>query len=113
MLTCRREQRGAVAVVRVAGNLDALSISDFKVELNALSAAGCRSCVIDLSGVTIVDSSGVGGIISFFKRIRSLGGDVRISGLSGQPKEIFRLLGLERAFDILPTVDEALAKFSV
>jgi anti-anti-sigma regulatory factor len=40
-----------------------------------------------------------------------LGGDVKISCLANQPKEIFRLLRLDRAFDLFETVEEARHRF--
>jgi anti-sigma B factor antagonist len=100
-----------VAVLYLQGHLDALTVSELKQEVSAVISEKITSSVVDLAGVTLIDSSGVGSLIAFFKRLRSVGGDVKISGLAAQPKEIFRLLGLERAFDILPTVEEALAKF--
>ena len=67
--------------------------------------------VFDLRDLTLIDSSGVGAIVSLFKRVRMLGGDVKIACLANQPKEIFRLLRLDRAFDLFDTVDEAKTKF--
>jgi len=67
--------------------------------------------VFDLKDLTLIDSSGVGAIVSLFKRDRMLGGAVKIAALANQPKEIFRLLKLDRAFDLFETVEEALAKF--
>ena len=55
--------------------------------------------------------SGVGAIVSLFKRARTLGGDVKISGLRGQPREIFKLLRLDRAFDIFEDVQAAAEAF--
>ena len=49
--------------------------------------------------------------VSLFKRLRTLGGDVKIAGLTGQPKEIFRLLRLDRVFDVFDSVEAAAAKF--
>ncbi|HMW03405.1 MAG TPA: STAS domain-containing protein, partial [Acidobacteriota bacterium] len=46
----------------------------------------------------LIDSSGVGAIVSLFKRVRTLQGDVKIARLRGQPAEIFKLLRLDRAF---------------
>jgi anti-anti-sigma regulatory factor len=50
--------------------------------------------------------------VSLFKRVRTLQGDVKIARLSGQPAEIFKLLRLDRAFEIFKTIDEAVARFT-
>ena len=44
----------------------------------------------------MVDSSGVGAIVSLYKRVRGQGGEVVVSGLRDQPLAIFRLLRLDR-----------------
>jgi anti-anti-sigma regulatory factor len=49
-------------------------------------------------------------LISLFKRTRANGGLVLFASLAGQPKEIFRLLRLDRSLDLSPTLDDALNK---
>ncbi|HEX6838506.1 MAG TPA: STAS domain-containing protein [Polyangia bacterium] len=49
-------------------------------------------------------------LISLFKRARAAGGAVHFAALNGQPKEIFRLLRLDRSLDLRATLDEAVAK---
>ena len=44
----------------------------------------------------MVDSSGVGAIVSLYKRVRGAGGEVVVAGLRDQPLAIFRLLRLDR-----------------
>ena len=60
--------------------------------------------------LTLIDSTGVGVLISLFKRARAAGGAVHFAGLVGQPKEIFRLLRLDRSLDLHPSLDEALGQ---
>jgi anti-sigma B factor antagonist len=51
---------------------------------------------VDLSRLRIVDSSGVGALVSLYKRLRAQGGEMVVSGLQNQPLAIFRLLRLDR-----------------
>jgi anti-anti-sigma regulatory factor len=44
----------------------------------------------------MVDSSGVGALVSLYKRARAQGGAVIVTGLRDQPLAIFRLLRLDR-----------------
>jgi anti-anti-sigma factor len=44
----------------------------------------------------MLDSSGVGALVSLYKRVRAQGGDVVVTGLRDQPLAIFRLLRLDR-----------------
>ncbi len=52
----------------------------------------------------------MGVLISLFKRIRAQGGHGFFAGLRAQPKEVFRLLRLDRSLDLSPTVSEAVDK---
>jgi anti-sigma B factor antagonist len=94
----------------LTGNLDAATAGGLKAEVIALSDAKKTQVAVDLSKVTLIDSTGVGVLISLFKRTRAEGGTVHFAGLTGQPKEIFRLLRLDRSLDLHPSLDEALAK---
>ena len=112
MLTFEQTTRGDMAVLTIRGNLDSLTVPDIRPVIEKLVQAGTTKVALDLEALEVIDSSGVGAIVSLFKRVRSMGGDVKIVGVRGQPREILRLLGLERAFDLLANVDEALKKFS-
>ena len=111
MLTFTKEVRGNVLVLSLKGNLDAITVPELKPEIDNIVSERKTAVVVDLSGLTLIDSSGVGAIVSLFKRVRALSGDVKVAGVTAQPKKIFRLLRLDRAFDIHPTIEEAVAKF--
>ena len=44
----------------------------------------------------MVDSSGIGALVSLYKRVRAQGGNVVIKGVRDQPLAIFRLLRLDK-----------------
>jgi anti-sigma B factor antagonist len=111
MLEFRREASDDIEVLVLKGNLDAITAPDLRPTIEELVAKRRIKVVFDLHDLTLIDSSGVGAIVSLFKKVRLLGGDVKIACLSHQPKEIFRLLRLDRAFDLFETVDEAKLRF--
>ena len=114
MFEYRREQHGTVTILSLRGNLDALSAHELRREIDALVAERRSPVVVDLAGLELIDSSGVGSIISLLKRMRLLSppGEVKIAELRGQPQQIFQLLRLNRAFDICTTVAEAISKLT-
>lgn len=112
MLDYARQDRSDVTVFALKGNLDALTAPSLKKEIESLLAARKVNVVFDLQSLELIDSSGVGAIVSLFKRVRTLQGDVKIARLMGQPAEIFKLLRLDRAFEIFETIDEAVTRFS-
>ena len=111
MLEHNREDRDDVVVLKLKGNLDALTAQDLRPVIDELVSNRTTQVIFDLGELTLIDSSGVGAIVSLFKRVRLLGGDVKIARLTNQPKEIFRLLRLDRAFELFETVEEAEQKF--
>ena len=107
MLDYDRQERGDVTIFSLKGNLDALTAPSLKKEIESLLASRKINVVFDLAGLELIDSSGVGAIVSLFKRVRTLQGDVKIARLQGQPAEIFKLLRLDKAFDLFATQAEA------
>lgn len=96
-----------LAKLVIRGELDAISVSDIRPDLDNLIDSQPRRVEVDLSRLRMVDSSGVGAIVSLYKRVRSQGGEVVVSGLQDQPLAIFRLLRLDRVMagtDIEPPV---------
>ncbi|HEX8954184.1 MAG TPA: STAS domain-containing protein [Polyangia bacterium] len=110
MFEFERSERDGVTVLTLAGSLDAATSAGLKTEVVVLSDAGKTRVAVDLGRLTLIDSTGVGVLISLFKRARAAGGAVHFAAIGGQPKEIFRLLRLDRSLDLHPTLADALAK---
>lgn len=85
-------------VLRVEGVLDALTAPEIRPTIEALVAERRKSILVDVSSLRLIDSSGVGVIVSLSKRCKTYGGRVRVSGLKDQPLAIFKLLRLDRVF---------------
>ena len=66
--------------------------------VNDLLAKGCRRFVCDLSGITHIDSTGIGRCISSLNRIMQSGGKLHMAGAAGQVRESFRVTRLDRVF---------------
>lgn len=111
MLSFNQYVHNDMTVLSVTGNLDSLTVPEIRPEIEKIVASGVRKVALEMSALEVIDSSGIGAIVSLFKRVRGLGGDVKIVGVRGQPREILRLLGLERAFDIVSNLDEAATRF--
>ena len=85
-----------VTRLAIEGELDAVTVSDLRGEIEKLLARKPGRVEVDLSLLRMVDSSGVGALVSLYKRVRAQGGDVVVTGLRDQPLAIFRLLRLDR-----------------
>ncbi len=112
MLDIQKETHGDVVVLVLAGQLDALTADSMKPIVDELMDSKTTNIVFDLQKVTLIDSSGVGAIVSVFKRTRACNGNTIISGLSGQPLEVFKLLKLDRVIRVHTSVEQALSSFN-
>src|SRR5262245_41961605 len=67
---------------------------------NALFNRGQRTIVLDLTGVEIINSYGIGKILMCYKRLKSEEGVLMVKPLSGFVKETFELLMLDSLFPV-------------
>lgn len=111
MLEFEKTEQNDIVHIVLKGNLDALTAQELRPTIDDLVSKRKTKIILNLASLEIIDSSGVGAIVTLFKRIRLLGGDVKIAYIVNQPKEIFRILRLDKAFDILESVEAAEAKF--
>lgn len=87
-------------VLAIAGELDAVTVPELRSAIDQIvaEAQGTEShkrVVVNLSRLHLIDSSGIGAVVSLYKRVRAAGSDVEVTGLHGQPLVIFRLLRLD------------------
>lgn len=95
-----RTDNGDETVLEIDGTLDAVTAPEIRAVVDQLVTERRRSVTLELTSLRLIDSSGVGVIVSLFKRIRADGGQVKIVGLRDQPRAIFRLLRLDRVFPV-------------
>jgi len=86
--------------LEVRGELDALTALQLRPTLDAMVAECPRQVTVDLTGLRLIDSSGVGVLVWLYKHVRAKGGQVRFVGVQEQPLVIFKLLRLDVVFDI-------------
>ncbi len=95
-----RTDDGDATILRISGVLDAVTAPNIRRTLDALVAEQRRLIIVEVSGLRMIDSSGVGVIVSLYKRCKPFGGEVRVAGLRDQPLSIFKLLRLDRVFGL-------------
>ncbi len=84
------------SVLSIGGELDALSVRDLRPVIDQIGENRPSKLLVDLSQLRLIDSSGVGAIVSLFKRVRAYEGSMAVVGAQEQPLAILRLLQLDR-----------------
>jgi anti-sigma B factor antagonist len=95
-------------VVSVQGDLDLASAPHLKWTLVELLEKGYAQYVIDLSGLTYMDSMGLGVLVGFRKRVEG-SAQLALACLPPTQGKLLELTGLDACFDSFATVDEALS----
>jgi anti-sigma B factor antagonist len=91
-----RTDAGDQTTLSIQGSLDAISTPELRSAIESLVAEQRKSVIVDVSALRLIDSSGVGAIVSLYKRVRAIGGKVVVRGLRDQPLAIFKLLRLDK-----------------
>jgi anti-sigma B factor antagonist len=84
----------------VRGSLDINTAPQLGEEIDRLLANKPSHVAVDLSGLDLIDSSGVAALVKLYKGVRGAGGTVTISGTRDQPLAIFKLLRMDKVFNL-------------
>lgn len=106
-----RQTDSGVTVLAPSGRLDVVGAPALKEAVSEAMKNGQPKLVIDLEGVTFVDSSGLGSVVSALKQVRSSKGDLRLAAPNQQVRVVLELTTLDRVFPYFATVEEALTDF--
>lgn len=90
--------------------LDAHNSGELRDRILGLLEVGGQRLIIDLSGVSFIDSSGLGALLSGYKNANLRSGSFVLVGLQPRVQSMFELTRLHRVFEIFPTLEGALAK---
>lgn len=102
-------QVGERAVVRAAGEVDLETAPRLGDQaLDALRTVSPH-LVLDLSGVTFMDSTGLKVLLSIQRRADLAGGSLVIAAASRSVRRILGLTGLDQTFRLQDSVEEATA----
>ena len=83
--------------ILLSGDIDHHHASAMRQNIDAVLCEERPSALeLDFSGVTFMDSSGIGLIMGRYKLMQSMGGQVQVCGATPRMEKVMRLAGLER-----------------
>jgi anti-sigma B factor antagonist len=65
--------------------------------------------VLNLSGVTYIDSGGLGTLVGVFSSARAAGADIKLTGLGQRLHDVLQITKLATVFEVFDSEQEALA----
>ena len=99
-------------ILALDGELDIYTVGGFRQESDKVDPSATQ-VVVDLTDVSLLDSSGLGALVSLLNRARAAGGLLGIICPQRHLRRVFEITGLRRAFvfgDDLDGVRSALAE---
>ena len=107
-----RSELGEAVVLALDGFLDAHTAPQFENAISAETEAGHLRLIADCRKLSYISSAGLGVFMSFIEEIREKGGDIKLSGIEPKVYQVFEVLGFHELFDIVDSVDAAVALFA-
>jgi anti-sigma B factor antagonist len=95
------DQAGKDAVVRLTGRIDVDSSPDLRDHLRTLLSEKAlpQAIIVDLAGVTYIETSGVATLIESLRIARHRQINFRLRGLSGAALRLFEVTGVLALFE--------------
>jgi anti-sigma B factor antagonist len=103
---------GNVTILDLTGNL---TIGSGEEELTKmitqLLTGGQRHLLLNMAGVPFIDSSGIGGLIKSFSRVKSDGGKLKLVNPSQTARQLLSITGLLSVIEVFDNEETALESF--
>jgi len=105
-------QAGDVTILDLEGKI---TIGEGSVALRTvvrhLLSEGKKKILLNLGGVSYIDSSGIGELVSSFTTVSKEGGSLKLLNLTQKVQDLLAITKLLTVFDVYENEDEALASF--
>ena len=109
------EQRivGQVAIVTVTGDITLNKGGDvlLKDKVQSLIQQGSKNILLDLSGVSYVDSTGLGELVQAYATTKNRGGALKLLNVTKRLEDLLIVTKLLTVFDTFDAEPDAIASF--
>lgn len=103
---------GNVTILDLQGRITVgADVDSFRAELRKLAENAPRDVVVNLAGVTQIDSSGIGALVQSYVTLRRGGGSLIILNPAGNVREVLEVTHVHNSIPVY--ADEAKALASV
>jgi len=101
-----------VRLVKLSGRLTlGESVDKLRDSFDELAAGGSTRYVLDLSAVSMIDSSGIGLLVRYLTSAKQQGGGLKLLNPTTFAIRTLKMIGLLNLFEVFQDQDQALASF--
>ena len=111
LLTIEQRADGEMIVLELRGELDISTAATLPQALGAVARAGARRLLVDLRGVTVLDSVGVRSLLHTRRWMFNRDGAAQFVCDGGPAGRTIELMGLSAALGVSPDYASAVAGF--
>jgi anti-sigma B factor antagonist len=105
---------GDVTILTLSGRLTYMQgDAILRSAIQRLLGDGQNKVLLDLGGVTYVDSAGLGELVSAQTDVRQAGGDLKLANLNGHQKQLLTMTRLHMIFETFDSPDTGVESFAV
>ena len=91
--------------LKLIGELDHHAAREAKQKIGrAIDVNLPQECVVDLAGLSFMDSSGIAVVLNTHKRMQEVGGRAQVRNVPKQPMKVLTASGIYRVVEIAETV---------
>lgn len=100
-----------IVILKMDGEMDIYNCQILREHVKLLFASGRKKVVANLEGVSYIDSSGIGALISACATLKKAGGGMKLCRMPESVTRVFHLTRLTGFFEIYESELEALGAF--
>ncbi|HEY3938268.1 MAG TPA: STAS domain-containing protein [Bryobacteraceae bacterium] len=111
-LTAKTRRVGNVAIVDLNGRITlGENTGILRDELKSLLAQGSKNIVLNMAGVSYVDSAGLGELVGAYTTATNQAGSVKLLHMQGKMKDLMQVTKLHTVFPSFEDEKEAVDSF--
>jgi anti-sigma B factor antagonist len=111
-LTAKTRRIGNVAIVDLNGRITlGESTGILRDELRSLLSQGSKQIVLNMAGVTYVDSAGLGELVGVYTTATNQGGAVKLLHMQGKLRDLMQITKLHTVFPAFEDEKKAVESF--
>jgi anti-sigma B factor antagonist len=106
-------QINGIVIIDLSGQITLVDASAaLRAEVLDQVGNGFRKILLDLGGVTYIDSAGLGELTGSFTSVRNRGGELKLLNLTKRVHDLMQITKLYTVFDVYDDEKKAIASFA-
>lgn len=104
--------RDGVTILDVKGKIT-IGVGDVALRdaVHGALDAGAKNILVNMAGVTVLDSSGIGELVAAYTSVTNRGGKLKLLNLPARINDLLQITQLISVFEVFDNEDEAVQSF--